>query len=294
MNLTQRILDMDFPYNVFYYIGIKNPTQDQIDGLFYVFSNDKGQFRILQDMFYLKFKHKLSDENIFKYISFSSKTFFKRYRAKLLYILQNDGYIKFGLEGNKKRIELERIEKEKEYKRILTIVYKKVMSLNRDKSVEDKSAKEIKMYMSAEERKYMSVKKIEIDMIENYLFKKDSISRDKKYISIDFLSNKILNYLYCHMEYMQDDFIDFKEELKDFYISKKLSLYHLLYMIYDYPIQFGEMIKGFGAISEIELLSALYNKNYISEEQLLFIYLYSKQGLKNVKSFEEVKNYVRK
>ena len=37
-----------------------------------------------------------------------------------------------------------------------------------------------------------------------------------------------------------------------------------------------------------------YNKNYISEEQLLFIYLYSKQGLKNVKSFEEVKNYVRK
>ena len=71
------------------------------------------------------------------------------------------------------------------------------------------------------------------------------------------------------------------------------NIYDLLLKIYENPLYLTK-VRNLGKCCYVEIFSVLYHFNYISEEQLLFLYLYYNLTCSGVSNFEELKNFYLK
>lgn len=254
MYVSKEILNLEYPYNILYVIGIKNPIQDQLKGLNYVINTLDEKSK---NLLFLRFEKRLSLEEIANFYGVTKQAVSDRVNRKLKKLCDSD-YIKLGYESV--------LSKEKEYNSFEN-VYKRVMS----KQEKDKE----------------NIKKV-----KEYLFDKTKIPIELKEIGIDYYrSGKlVLPFLVRTFNALMKSKICRLNEYSwnNSYNGEKPNVYALLYHIYENPFNLIK-IRTLGEVGVIDVYSTLYNMKYITEEQLLFVYLYGQ--LYKIKSFDNFKNF---
>ena len=257
---NNEFFNLEFPYNMLYEIGIENPTQDQLNGVNYVISklDDKSK-----EILFFRFKNKLSFHNLGNYYGVSRQAVCDKVNRILKKLSSND-YIKYGYEGYYKKLE-EITLKNKENKIIeeknkFNDMYKRVMS-KQDKNKDN------------------------IEKVRKYLFDINNIPLEYKNVSMyyDEIGSKFLVRTFNCL-------IRAGLCCIHSYYKEKPNIYALLYHIYDNPLCLNRA-RNMGKVSIVDTYSTLYHFGYITEEQLLFLYLYYNLTCSGVSNFDELKSY---
>lgn len=257
MYINKEILNLEYPYNILYSIDIKTPTEDQINGFYHVFSFLKDNTK---KVILLRFKDRLLMEEIAKYCRVTKQAVSYKLNYELERLKNND-YIQLGLRvalSKEKEKRLNEIKQRTEYYSFENI-YKRVMS--------------------KQEKDENNIKKV-----KDYLFNKTKIPIELKDIEIKYRSGKLPVLVRTFNCLMRANICRLDVNSRD----ESPNVYALLYHIYENPFSLIK-IRNLGKVGIIDVYSTLYNMKYITEEQLLFVYLYGK--LYTVKSFEELKNF---
>lgn len=260
LTMTFDYLKLGYPLNFLYTMGISEPNDDQIKGLSYVVSNLDDKTR---ELIMLRYKECYSLRDLAQHYGFSYQSFGVKLN-NLSKKLSTNSYILYGYDGYRNRKSFgDKVEKKRQFDNI----YSRVMAgVEKDKD--------------------------NIILIQKYLF-------DKKNIPVEYKELKITySWRSFHPSY-------FPVLLKTYNCITRARLcncgkptlefgfydnnvYDLLCNIFDdYTCLMS--VRNMGCVCMSDLLSVLYNKGYLLEEQLRFLYNYLPVYWQ--KSFDELKDF---
>lgn len=106
---------MGFPYNILYQLGVESPTEDQIKGFYYLFSNLEEE---IKNFLLLRFNKCLTIREMALHLGVSYQAVGDRINRNIIKIKksQNFNYIKYGYEKYK-NLKIEALKKQQEEKR---------------------------------------------------------------------------------------------------------------------------------------------------------------------------------
>ena len=247
---NREILNMGFPHNIFYQLGIFTPTDDQIKGLYFVISNLDDRTREMIDLRYKKYYtlRELSNYYNLSYQLFGDKLnkLLRRFSKEKYIILGYEKYSHILIEEQEKQIN------EQNAYNSFDSIYKRVM-LKQDRNKDN------------------------IEKIRKYLFDIKNIPMEYKDVSLDYRYGEIGK---CF-------------SVRAYNCLRRASfnnIYDLLFKIYENPLYLTK-VRNLGRCCFVETFSVLYNLGYITEEQLLFLYLYYNLTCSGVSNFDKLKSY---